>query len=520
MKKVVYALICVAFMVVGVLIGRSFLAKKTPSEVASPAPTHFNRQTSTSGNSGIPSVNQGFTGNVFDVKDGESIQDAVGKAKPGDLIRVFPGTYKETVYIDKDNISLQGVIREGEWPTLDGEKELNDGFLYSGSGILIENFKIINYKGNGIMGQAGNNFVLRNNWIDDTGVYGIFPEFGKNGLIEHNLLSGIEDAAIYVGMSDNIDVRHNEVFESVAGIEIENSRQCLVEYNYVHDNTGGILVFITPGLPIKTCFDVIVRNNYVVNNNHENFGQEGAIVSMLPKGTGIIIMAADKVIIENNIITGNDNVGITITDLSFGAQISKDPESEPYPDSLVILDNIMINNGNNPVGDIKKIMVAQLSTKAPDIVAIGGGVGSCIRNRDNYRTFGLDKYGQCSTTDTKHVISYLLDEPVPPRDISKEEKGKLAYYGVCSGCHAYDVRMIGPPTQVIQALYKNNPQGIADYIANPVRKREDFPEMPPQAYLSEETRLAVAEYVLSLEGQRKQGMGRPDYNRPIPEKKN
>ena len=62
-------------------------------------------------------------------------------------------------------------------------------------------------------------------------------------MIELNVLSGIEDAAIYVGMCDNIDVRINEVFESVAGIEIENSRHCLVEYNYVHDNAGGLLAF-------------------------------------------------------------------------------------------------------------------------------------------------------------------------------------------------------------------------------------------------------------------------------------
>ena len=71
------------------------------------------------------------------------------------------------------------------------------------------------------MGQAGNNFVIRNNWIIDTGVYGIFPQFGKNGLIEHNVLSVIADAAIYVGMCDNVDVLHNETFDSVAGIEIE-----------------------------------------------------------------------------------------------------------------------------------------------------------------------------------------------------------------------------------------------------------------------------------------------------------
>jgi hypothetical protein len=51
--------------------------------------------------------------------------------------------------------------------------------------------------------------------------------------------------------------------------------------------------------------------------------------------------------------------------------------------------------------------------------------------------------------------------------------------------------------QIIQALYMDNPQGLADYIANPTRKREDYPEMPKQDYLDEETRLAVAEHMLS-----------------------
>jgi len=56
------------------------------------------------------------TGKTFEVKEGNSIQEAVGKAKPGDLIRIYPGVYHETVYIDKDNISIQGVIENGEWP--------------------------------------------------------------------------------------------------------------------------------------------------------------------------------------------------------------------------------------------------------------------------------------------------------------------------------------------------------------------------------------------------------------------
>ena len=480
----------------GVWVGR--IMYKTQSTLP-PPPTFFRSSPAqdTAGASGDQVITP-VSGTVIEVRDGEFIQAAVAQARSGDLIRVYPGTYKETVYIDKENISLQGVIQEGKWPTLNGEKELNDAFLYSGNGILIENFKIVNYKGNGVMGQAGNNFVIRNNWVLDAGVYGIFPEFGKNGLIEHNILTGIEDAAIYVGMCDNVDVRHNEVYGNVAGIEIENSRHVLVENNHSYNNTGGILIFITPGLPIKTCYDVIVRNNFVNDNNHVNFGAPGSLVAGIPSGTGILVMAADQVTIENNIITGNNNAGITVTDLAYGANTANDPEVEPNPDRLVILDNIMIDNGNSPVGELKALMMTKLSTRGPDIVAVGGGAGSCIVNRDRYRTVGLGDWAQCQVTDTRTIQTYMLDEPIAPREISEKERVKMAYYGICSGCHAYEVRMVGPPTLVIQALYQNDPQGIADYIVKPEHMREDFPEMPPQKYLSKDLRLALAEYLLTV----------------------
>ncbi len=218
------------------------------------------------------------------------------------MIKVMPGTYKETVYVDKDNITLSGVIERGAYPVMDGEGVLNDAVLYSGNGFTVENLYITRYKGNAIMGQAGNNYIIRNNIIVDTGVYGIFPQLGKNGIVAHNVISGIEDAAIYVGMSDNVDVVYNQVFDSVAGIEIENSRSALVEGNFVYNNTGGILAFITPGLPIKTCSDVIIRNNFVVDNNHENFAIPGSLVSNIPQGTGMLIMACDDVVVEQNII--------------------------------------------------------------------------------------------------------------------------------------------------------------------------------------------------------------------------
>ena len=436
--------------------------------------------------------------NVVVVRDGESIQAAVKAAPSGTIIRVMPGTYHETVYIDKDDIRIIGVIEEGRRAVLDGQKKLNDAILYSGNNFVVENLEIRNYKGNGVMGQAGNNFEIRNNVIADAGVYGIFPQLGQNGIVEHNVVSGIADAAIYIGMSDNILVAHNDVFASVAGIEIENSRHAIVEHNYVHDNAGGLLAFVTPELPIKTCQDVIFRNNFVVGNNHVNFGAPGSTVAGVPSGTGIIIMAADDVVIEGNIISDNKVAGIIVTDHANAANITADPESEPNSDRVAILDNVMLRNGYDTIKEVRALMLTEGKRGgAIDIVRVGPSPGSCIINRHQYVTAGVGDFAECAFTNTDATATYLLP-PVPPRSIDPAERGKVVFLGICSGCHIYNGRMIGPPIQVIQALYMDNPQGIADYIAKPVKKRDDYPEMPPQDYLDPETRLAVAKYMLQV----------------------
>ncbi|MES1263668.1 MAG: cytochrome-c peroxidase, partial [Peristeroidobacter soli] len=82
---------------------------------------------------GIRSVAGPAPTNVVVVKDGESILSAVKAAPKGTIIRVMPGTYHETVYIDKDDIRIIGVIEHGKRPVLDGEKKLNDAILYSGN---------------------------------------------------------------------------------------------------------------------------------------------------------------------------------------------------------------------------------------------------------------------------------------------------------------------------------------------------------------------------------------------------
>jgi parallel beta-helix repeat protein len=294
------------------------------------------------------------------VKAGESIQAAVDRARPGDTIEVMPGVYHEEVKIDLDNITLRGVkagtLAPGgvARPVLDGEGKLSDGVLNTGSNFRIENFDLRNYIANGVVAQHARNVAFRDLNIDKTGLYGVYPVSCTGVVIERCVATGIADAALYVGQSRDIVVRDSEAHLNVTGIEIENSVNAVVENNYVHDNTGGILVFILPNNPSKVGHNCIVRNNRVINNNHVNFANPNSIVANVPPGTGVMVMAADNNEVTGNEIRGNDCYGVAIFSLEVAFPKGTQFDVGPTPENNWIHDNVYSDNGRNPAGALKR----------------------------------------------------------------------------------------------------------------------------------------------------------------------
>jgi cytochrome c peroxidase len=294
------------------------------------------------------------------VKAGESIQAAVDHARPGDTIEVMPGVYKEEVKIDIDNITLRGIsaespaTREVSRPVFDGEGKLSDGVLATGSNFRIENFDLRNYVANGVVTQHARNVTFLNLNIDKTGLYGVYPVSCTGVTIDHCVATGIADAALYVGQSRDIVVRNSEAHDNVTGIEIENSVNAVVENNYVHDNTGGILVFILPNNVSKVGHNCVVRNNRVIDNNHPNFGNPNSIVSNVPPGTGVLVMAADNNEVTANEIRGNDCYGVAVFSLEVSFPKGTAFDVGPIPENNWIHDNTYSDNGRNPAGALQR----------------------------------------------------------------------------------------------------------------------------------------------------------------------
>ncbi|MBZ0278893.1 MAG: right-handed parallel beta-helix repeat-containing protein [Anaerolineae bacterium] len=292
------------------------------------------------------------------VKTGESIQDAVDQALPGDTVEVEPGVYYETVYIDTPNITMHGLVNGDERPWLDGEGVRSDGFNTTGDNFILEGFGIRNYIGNGVLTTGAEHLVYRDLIVDNAGLYGLYPVETTDVLIENCVATRIADAAIYVGQSRGpIIVRNNEVYENVTGIEIENSTNADVYNNYAHDNTGGILVFVLPNTPSRVGYNTRVHDNVIENNNHENFGNPTSVVGLVPSGTGIMIMSADNTEVYNNTIRGNQSFGVALTSLYILYDRDTVFDLGPLPENNWIHDNTYEHNGYDPQGLVKDVGV-------------------------------------------------------------------------------------------------------------------------------------------------------------------
>jgi cytochrome c peroxidase len=315
------------------------------------------------------------------VSEGQTIQQAVDCAEPGDTILVPPGIYHERISIDVSDITLRGIVAqepemcpvqtpdavfpeseyEALWPVLDGDvdgdgtKDLTDGVIASGNNFTMEYFIVRNYTGNGVLVEGVRGTTLRHLFTSDTGLYGVYPVRSNDVLVECNVTRLASDAGIYVGQSRGIVVRNNLAYDGVTGIEIENSVDADVYENETWGNTGGILVFLLPNLHSRISEDIRVFDNYVHDNNRpKGDATPGSIVGKVPIGTGIFVMATDDSEIYNNRIENNDSFGIGLVSLYQAYEPDEIGDVGPLSENNFIHDNMYSNNGSDPDPEVEE----------------------------------------------------------------------------------------------------------------------------------------------------------------------
>ena len=307
----------------------------------------------------------------------ESLQQQLILAQAGDVIEIPAGTHQLTRGL---SLSVAGVTIRGEGMdrsvlSFKNQAQGAEGLLVNADNFTIENLAIEDTVGDAIKINESDNVVIRNvrtEWtggpLTTNGAYGIYPVQSSNILIEGAVAIGASDAGIYVGQSTQIIVRNSRAEYNVAGIEIENSTFADVYDNVATNNTGGILVFDLPNLPVQGGRNIRVFNNQINNNNVKNFAPAGNIVGEVPTGTGMMVLANDSIEVFGNEFTDNDSANIMIVSYFLTERPFDDPNYDPFPERIHIHNNSFSGGGASPDSEPLKLLKQATGQDIPDIV--------------------------------------------------------------------------------------------------------------------------------------------------------
>lgn len=277
------------------------------------------------------------------------LQTQLIMAEDGDTITLPAGTFQFTASLsmdEKSDIVIRGAGMDKTILSFKGQSQGAEGLRITNSkNISLEHFTIQDAKGDCIkvMETEGITFYeIKAEWTGKpkktNGSYALYPVQCQNVMIDRCVAIGSSDAGIYVGQSHNIIVRNSTAYNNVAGIEIENSTMADVYNCEAYNNTGGILVFDLPDLPKKKGGNVRVYNNKVYENNYKNFAP-GGTVSVIPPGTGILVLATSDVEIYGNNLSDNKTFSISVCSYHITENKIKDKEYYAYPLRVYVHDN-------------------------------------------------------------------------------------------------------------------------------------------------------------------------------------
>jgi parallel beta-helix repeat protein len=301
-----------------------------------------------------------------------AFQAAVTAASSGDKLLIASGDYVEEVVVSKADLSLVGCgAATDERPRVVAPAVEVSGRGIDSNGfddLLFQSIAVFGQDNDGIRVTNADNITFRDIVADGNleSAYAVFPRTCNNVLIELCKTTRVNDAPLYVGQSSTIVVRHNDVRESVAGIEIENCGNAQVYGNYATENTAGLLVFKDGSLPVQLSQCHAVHHNLFESNNTPNFGS--GTVAGVPAGSGILVISNDTTPFHHNISRNNRTFGFALVDqdaAAFGPPFSADQ----LPEYNYVFDNIFTGNGFDPDFDF--------GTDAFAFMMSYPGVGNC-----------------------------------------------------------------------------------------------------------------------------------------------
>jgi hypothetical protein len=336
------------------------------------------------------------TGEIIRVpQEVPTVQGAVNKAKPGDIVLVSPGTYHEKVLIERDRITLRGTDRNTV--IFDGQYKLQNAIEVAADGVVVENLTTHSYNGNGVFFNGvysptgvdkskvygtGENALkgYRASYITayNNGLYGIYAFAARGGQIDHSYASGHPDSGFYIGQCKPCDVLITDVIaenNSIGYFGTNASEGIYVVNSIFRGNRLGVIPNTQKLEKLAPQVQTVIAGNVIANNGN-------LAAPPHPRGTignGVVIGGGTKDVIAKNRIVGNPGGGVVVTDLDDFA-----------PESNTVEGNVLENNGIDLVyAPIKGVTAGHcfrantFTTSSPDaietLVACGAPAATALK---------------------------------------------------------------------------------------------------------------------------------------------
>ncbi|WP_405020606.1 right-handed parallel beta-helix repeat-containing protein [Kitasatospora sp. NBC_00070] len=301
---------------------------------------------------------------VHVVRPGESIQQAVDAARPGDVVQLLAGTYRESVEIGVPDLTLRGigpatVIAPTTEPAGSGSPcaTAGHGVCVTGtadrivSGVRIESLTVEGFRKNGLSASRTDRLSVHRLTVRDNGQQGIGLERSTRSVITDNEARDNGQSGVFLANSVDeeggaLDTRGtvvsgNRLAGNRTGVVLRRTRELTVDHNSVTANCGGVFVVGDEGVP--RAGSLTVRQNHVYENN--KYCPPTPRLGYI-QGTGILLTGA-----EDTLVTGNrveDNNGAS--EMSGGIVLF--PSVVGVPNArITVRDNLALRNGPADLAD-------------------------------------------------------------------------------------------------------------------------------------------------------------------------